>query len=105
MKESKQAVKTVNCFLYNTIVQPWTDYFSFRIKLNTFTSVFFAFVLKMSTPKRKRNLLDLRHKRAIVEITKIENPKNNEIWVAVRHRYIGKWCPPVTSTFWTLMKK
>jgi hypothetical protein len=36
---------------------------------------------------RKRSLLDLRHKRAIVEI---ENSKNNETWVAVRHRYIGK---------------
>jgi hypothetical protein len=37
-------------------------------KLNKFVCVFFSFVLKMSTPKRKRNLLDFRQKREIVEI-------------------------------------
>ena len=61
-----------------------------------------SFVLKMSTRKRKRNLLDFRQKREIVEI---KNPTTNETWEAARHWYIGKWCPPVTSTFWTLMKK
>ena len=61
-----------------------------------------SFVLKMSTPKRKRNLLEFRQKREIVEI---KNPTYNETWEAARHRYIGKWCPPVTSNFWTLMKK
>jgi hypothetical protein len=34
-----------------------------------------SFVLKMSTPKRKRNLLDFHRK----EIVKIKNPKNNMI--------------------------
>jgi hypothetical protein len=34
-----------------------------------------SFVLKMSTPKRKRSLLDFRKKREIVEI---KNTTNNE---------------------------
>jgi hypothetical protein len=42
---------------------------------------------KMSTPKRKRSLLDFRQKREIVEI---KNTTNNETWEAARHRYIGK---------------
>jgi hypothetical protein len=41
----------------------------------------------MSTPKRKRNLLDFRQKRKIV---KIKNPTNNETWEAAQHQYIGK---------------
>jgi hypothetical protein len=52
------------------------------IKLNKFVCV-----LKMLTPKRKRNLVDFRQKREIVEI---KNPMNNETWEAARHRYIGK---------------
>ena len=89
--------------LYNKILQPWTDYFSFWIKLNKFVCVFFRLCWKCRRLlKRKRNLLDFRQKREIVEI---KNPTNNETWEAARHRYIGKWCPPVTSTFWTLMKK
>jgi hypothetical protein len=35
----------------------------------------------MSTTKRKRNLLDFRQKREIVEI---KNPTNNETWEAAR---------------------
>ena len=34
-------------------------------------------------------------------IHQIKNPMNNETWEAVWHRYIGKCCPWVTSTFWT----
>jgi hypothetical protein len=41
----------------------------------------------MSTPKRKRNLLDFRQKREILEI---KNPTNNETLEAAQHRYIGK---------------
>jgi hypothetical protein len=47
-KQSRQidiAVKTVNCFLYNEILQPWTDYFSFWIKLNKFVCVRFYCIL------------------------------------------------------------
>jgi hypothetical protein len=33
-------------------------------------------------------------------IHEIKNPTNNETWEAARHRYNGKCCPRVTSTFW-----
>jgi hypothetical protein len=61
----------------------------FYCKENCFHSDIYglSFVLKMSMPKRKRNLLDFRQKREIVEIKK---PTNNETWEAARHRYIGK---------------
>ena len=34
-------------------------------------------------------------------IHEIKNPANNETWEAARHRYIGRCCPRVTSTFST----
>jgi hypothetical protein len=35
-------------------------------------------------------------------IHEIKNPTNNETWEETRHRYIGKCCPRVTSTFWSM---
>jgi hypothetical protein len=47
-KQSRQidiAVKTVNCFLYNKILQPWTEYFSFWIKLNKCVYIYLPWLL------------------------------------------------------------
>jgi hypothetical protein len=44
-----------------------------------------SFVLKMSTPKRKRNLFDFRQKREIVEI---KNTTNNETWEAAHRKLL-----------------
>ena len=56
--------------LYNKILQPWTDYFSFWIKLNKFVFVFFSFVFAAVKKIKLRGKFPENNKRYIC----ISNP-------------------------------